>query len=74
MKEMKREHPASPRTGVGVFCGFLFLSHRRVMTIQIRDAAIAIQESVRIFELKTILSFTWFRIAIAHPSAGKLIK
>ena len=39
-----------------------------------RDAAIAIQENARIFELKIISLFTLLRIATAHPNAGRLTK
>tara|TARA_B100001013_G_scaffold18010_1_gene10194 strand:+ start:305 stop:520 length:216 start_codon:yes stop_codon:yes gene_type:complete len=71
---MKKEHPASPSTGVGVVSGFLFFSHRSAIKMHSRDTAIAIQENARIFELKTISLFTLLRIATAHPNAGRLTK
>ena len=71
---MKREHPVSPMTGVGVINGSLFFSHRNEIKMQSIDTAIAIKESVRIFELKMISLFTLLRTATAHPNAGRLIK
>ncbi len=58
MNEMKREHPTSPKTGAGVVKWFLFFNHRSAMKIHDRDTAIAVQEGIRIFELKTISLFT----------------
>ena len=71
---MKREHPASPKTGVGGVSASLLLSHRKAIKMHSRDPAIDNQERTRIFELKTISLFTLLRIATAHPNAGRLIK
>ena len=71
---MKKEHPASPSTGVGVVRESLLFSHRKAIKMHSRDAAIENQERTRIFELKAISLFTLLRIATAHPNGGRLIK
>ena len=74
ISEMNREHPASPRIGVGELKVFLFFSHLIVIKMHDRESAIAIQQSVRIFELKITSLLKWLSAATAHPSGGRLIK
>ena len=71
---MNREHPASPRIGVGELKVFLFFSHLTVIKTHDRASAIATHESVRIFELKITSLLKWLMAAIAHPSGARLIK
>ena len=57
INEMNKVHPASPKIGAGTISGFLFFIHRDVIKMLIRDAVMAVDENVRIFELKTMSLF-----------------
>ena len=54
---MSKVHPASPKIGAGTISGFLFFIHRDVIKMLIRDAVMAVDENVSIFELKTMSLF-----------------